>query len=178
MFVPIHIEMQAGDQAQVLSDRFIEYEHAVGDMTEPLTQVATSLGTKIAGQFATEGAGGYTGAWAPLSPVYGAWKEHHSPGTPILVGIRPDNKGTRKHPNRKETYSPSGRMKFELLDPYAMHVTPMRLLYAPTSDIAGFHQTGTSRMPARPIVSIYPETLRTWDRFFVAWLDREGKKFG
>jgi hypothetical protein len=163
--------MTAGNEAQILADRFINFAGKVDDLSMPLTQVGANLRERIAGQFSSEGAGGYSGEWAPLSPAYGAWKERHAPGTPILVGIRPTRKGSRQHPNQAETYSQSGRMRDEVLDPEATMVFPMRLMYAPTSDIAGFHQTGTSRMPARPIVSLYPSDIHVWDRYFAVFLN-------
>lgn len=166
----MQISMTAGDQAQVLADRFIEFAGRVDDLSVPLTQVGDNLRSRIAGQFSTEGAGGYTGAWAPLSPAYGAWKERHSPGTPILVGLRPTRKGSREHPTKPESYAPSGQMRDQVLDPAATEIFPMRLMYAPTSDIAGYHQTGTSRMPARPIVSLYPSDIHVWDRYFASWI--------
>ena len=163
--------MTAGNEAQVLADRFIEFAGKVDDLSVPLSQVGENLRSRIAGQFATEGAGGNSGEWAPLSPEYGAWKERHAPGTPILVGIRPTAKGTREHPNRAETYSESGWMREQVLDPAATEIFPLRLLYAPDSDIAGYHQTGTSRMPARPIVSLYPSDIHVWDRYFAVFLN-------
>lgn len=178
MFIPISISAAAGDQAMVLSDRFINFAGHVDNLAEPLGMIGENLRQRIGAQFNTEGGVGATGKWTPLSATYGAWKEAHSPGTPILVGIRPTQKGTRAHPNRSESYVASGRMKYELLDPFATHITPMRLLYSPTSDIAGYHQTGTSRMPARPIISLYPSTLRQWDRYFVVFLNKLTKEMG
>jgi hypothetical protein len=167
MFVPIKVSATAGDQLMVLSDRFIEFKGELDNLSVPLSQIGENLRANITGQFATEGQVGISGKWAPLSATYGAWKERHAPGTPILVGLRPGGKG-----QRPQTYSPSGRMKYEVLDPAATHVEPMRMLYAPTSNIAGYHQTGTSRMPARPLISLYPSTLRQWDRYFAVWLDK------
>ena len=172
MFVPIRIETTAGDQLEVLSNRFIDFKGELDNLSVPLSQIGENLRTNISAQFATEGGVGISGAWAALSATYGAWKQKHSPGTPILVGLRPNNKGTRAHPTRPQSYNPSGKMKYEVLDPAATHIEPMRMLYAPTSDIAGYHQTGTSRMPARPIISLYPSTLRQWDRYVIVWLNK------
>lgn len=174
--LPIHISAAAGDEALVLSDRFIRLDREMDDLSVPLGLVGQNLMQRIGAQFTTEGFSGATGRWRPLSYNYGRWKEHRAPGTPILVGIRPTQKGSRKHPNQHESYTVSGRMKYELLDPLAMHIAPQRLLYAPTSDIAGYHQTGTAKMPARPLISVYPSTLREWDRYFVAYISKVTKE--
>lgn len=172
MFVPIKITTTAGGQAQAISDRFVQFSRRLEDLSVPLEQINESLHERIAEQFASQGAGGYTGTWAALSATYGAWKQKKRPGTPILVGLHPTHKGSRQHPARPESYGISGAMRDSVLDPAATVVGPLRMLYAPTSDIAGFHQTGTSKMPARPIISLYPSTLHEWDRYFVTFLNR------
>jgi hypothetical protein len=163
--------MAAGDQLEVLADRFIDFAGRVDDLSVPLAEIRESLLAQVEESFATEGAGSYTGAWQPLSAIYGAWKAKRS-GAPILVGLRPLHKGTRHHPARPETYGVSGTMKAQMLDPASAVVSPMSLLYTPVSNIAGFHQTGTPKMPARPIVSLYPATLNAWGRYVVEYLDK------
>lgn len=178
MFVPVNITVGAGGDRQAGYSRIIETAERFDmlgarsrDMTEPLTSIGEDLHTQIAAAFGTEGASGATGPWAPLSDVYGTWKASHS-AAPILVGLRPLHKGSREHPTRPESYAPSGTMRLELLDPLAMHVSPRRLLYAPTSDIAGWHETGTENMPARPPVDVNMTFLHSVDRTFIAWFAR------
>lgn len=170
--------MVAGDTPQVLSDRFIDFAGKLDDLSEPLGQIADTLLTDVSSQFASEGSTGVSGKWSPLAPEYAAWKNRNAPGAPILVGLRPVAKGSRSHPNSQETYTVSGKMRDSVLDPASMHVEPMRLIYSPTSNIAGFHQTGTSRMPARPIISLSPMELRAFDRYVVVYLDKLIKETG
>ena len=185
MFVPVQIGMNAGHEQSMLYDRSIEltsrqmeaFARAAGDMTEPLSEIGSDLHVAVSAQFATEGAQGATGAWAPLSEAYGEWKQARS-AAPILVGLSPVDKGTRESPTRPQTYEPSGMMRRQLLDPLATHVTPRRMLYAPDSDIAGYHETGTEKMPARPPVDLGATFLHSLDRTFVSWIARLVERHG
>jgi len=183
LFVPVGISVGAGGSKSAGYSRIIETSAKfdriatqVRDMTEPFTQIGEDLHVQIGAAFATEGATGASGKWRVLSPTYGAWKQKHVPGAPILVGLRPQHKGTREHPTRPQSYAVSGRMRQQLLMPLSdrttWHVGPKRLLYAPLSNYAGFHQTGTSRMPARPPVDVTLTFLRSIDRTFVIWMNR------
>lgn len=178
MFVPVSISVGVGGEQKAGYNRIIETSEkfdALGvraeNMTEPLGLIGGDLRTQVEMAFGTEGASGATGPWAPLSDVYGSWKAQRS-NAPILVGLRPLHKGTRSSPTRPQTYVPSGKMRLELLDPLAMHVSPRRLLYAPTSDIAGWHETGTDDMPARPPVDVNITFLRSVDRTFISWFTK------
>lgn len=188
MFVPVSIRLGAGGEERASYNRIVETSskfdalgELVADMTAPLTQIAEDLHAQMAAAFATEGATGATGKWAQLSPDYGAWKAARS-SAPILVGLRPLHKGTRQHPTRPQTYVPSGLMRRQLLMPLAdratWHIGPKRMLYAPLSNIAGFHETGTSRMPARPPVDVSLTFLRSIDRTFAVWLNGLMEKLG
>ena len=80
-------------------------------------------------------AGGATGPmWAPLSPDYRRWKNAHFPSAPLLVL--------------------QGSMKASLLSPTASgsiwRPSATRLEAGSSIPHAIYHQTGTSRMPARP----------------------------
>jgi len=130
---------------------------AVEDMHEPLRRIADDLRDWIGEQFYTEGAARSSG-WAPLSPRYAEWKESHYPGMPILVR--------------------TGQMRGELLDPAVFHVDRHRMVYAPISDIAGYHQFGTYKMPARPPVVVTEKDKRTIDREFLTWLRYVEKRSG
>lgn len=182
MFVPVQIRVGAGGDEGVsyergidlVGQRLVAFNLRSGDMTVPLARIGQSLRDMVAGQFTGQGAAGATGRWAPLSEAYAAWKESHVPGLPLLVGIR----RTGQKGERPQTYAQSGRMRMELLDPLATHVSAHRLLYAPTSEIAGYHETGTSKMPARPPVDLRLTDLRVFDRIFVEWLAAIVKEAG
>ncbi len=81
-------------------------------------------------QFETEGAFG--GAkWAELSPAYAARKSVLYPGKGILYA-EGAMRGAASNPAREVT---SGSLTLTITDPKA-----------------GYHQTGTTRMPARPLI--------------------------
>lgn len=83
-----------------------------------------------AAQFATEG--GFMGdPWAPLSPRYAEWKAAHYPGKPILQA-EGDLRRAASAPLRD--------------------ATPTSLTLTIADDKAGWHQEGTARMPARPLM--------------------------
>jgi len=164
--MPVRITGGQGD-----TEPLEQFADAVQDMEEPLGYVGDLLRAGVASQFETEGSWGGQ-PWAQLTDVYRNWKEVHGPGLPILVGLRAIGpKGTRRHPVMGKRYSPSGKMRVELLTPTAITVGPKRLVYEPVSDIAGFHQEGTDKMVARPPVVIPLRELAEWDDAFTGWLD-------
>ena len=86
-------------------------------------------------QFASQGATG-SGGWAPLSPIYAAWKARHYPGKPTL-----ERTGQLK---ASLTGRPFG---VERIDPKSMAV-------GSDVDYGLFHQQGTERMPRRRPVEL------------------------
>lgn len=186
LFIPVTVTVGAGENEKtmysagpaVFGKKLEALARTAGDLTEPLTAIADDLRDDVLGAFQTEGAYDLNPPWRQLSEPYGTYKQGHVPGVPILVGIKHTPKGTRQSPNRGGTWQASGLMRRQLLDPAATLVSPRRLLYAPVSDYAGYHETGTSRMPARPPVQINPTTLAKWDSEWVRWLDRLVKQVG
>ncbi len=182
MFIPVGIQVAGGGRRQQGYNRIIDTSgkfEAVAtearDMRVPLERIGEDLHRQIAAAFATEGSSGASGKWTQLSPAYGAWKTARS-AAPMLVGVRPAQKRTRRSPRTPaQTYLPSGLMRRQLLVPLSdtstWHVDARRLVYAPLSDIAGFHQTGTPRMPARPPVDLSVTFLHSIDRQFIVWLN-------
>ncbi len=187
-FIPIQIGAQAGEAnltpysraIQLTERQLTAFAHEAGDLTEPFTAVAGDMRTQVGAAFATQGSSGASGKWVALSPQYAAWKGKRGPGLPILVGLRPTSwvghrsNAPGKRRNVHQTYETSGRMMAEMLMPLADHatwqITPQRLRYTPTSDIAGFHETGTDKMPPRPPLDLSVTFLHSVDRQFVRWL--------
>jgi len=103
-------------------------------------------------QFDTQGA--FMGdPWAPLSPAYAAWKAIKYPGKPILQA-EGDLRQAASSP-RRET-------------------TPQTLTLTIADPKAGYHQDGTGRMPARPLVFDIsaPATVQSdIDKAAEDWLD-------
>lgn len=115
------------------------------DITDagPLWQsLANRFATLEAQQFATEGIA--AGGWEPLSPRYAAWKARKYPGAPIL---------TR-----------TGKLRRSLtVRPFGIErITPDSMTIGTDIPYATYHQHGTARMPARPIVAMTEATRRDW----------------
>lgn len=110
-------------------------------------------------QFASQGARGEGGSWAPLSPAYAAAKARRFPGRPILEA--------------------SGRMKGSLTQ--AGHPDSFRRITRTSYErgtsvpYASAHATGTSRMPARPPVGV---TEADFDKWYTALGDYVEEQLG
>ena len=190
-FVPVQITGIGGKgeysrQIELTDRQLAAFEHEAGNMTEPLTAVASDLRVQVEAAFATQGSSGFSGPWQPLSEQYAAWKASKpgGAGLPILVGLEPTGPvHHRPEPrNMNQTYAVSGKMMRELLMPLSdgltWQVSFTRLRYTPQSDIAGYHETGTDDMPPRPPVDLSIAFLHSVDRQFVRWLAAVIKKAG
>ncbi len=130
------------------------------DLREPLGNVADLLRDAVGEQFASEGAHGLGGRWAPLSPAYAKAKEERYPGHPILVA--------------------SGEMRDAFLTQGTRELTRSRLVWGVTdqrdskgeaiSTRAAAHQSGEGVVPQRKIVALTNLDRRGIDREFASWL--------
>lgn len=144
----VHVHFAAtGDRHY--SRGFYALAHEVEDMSPVFDRIAMDIRHGVEEQFMTEGDAGGT-PWAPLSPDYGAWKDAHYPGMPLLVR--------------------TGEMRHQLLDPDAFSVGKTSLRYEPASDIAIYHQFGTRYMPKRKVLVITEARERSWDHYWAEWL--------
>ncbi len=80
-------------------------------------------------QFLSEG----RGRWRPLSPEYAAWKNAKYPGRPLLV-LRGDLKRSLVSQSHSDSVYKPTRSQMEI---------------GTSAQYASYHQTGTSKMPAR-----------------------------
>lgn len=103
--------------------------------------------------FRSEGARGQSGKWAPLSPKYRAWKARAYPG--------------RRKLTRSGRHDFAGALTGRIPSEHLFDAKPKTLRIGirqttETGRIAGYHQGGTRRMPARPILDL---TARDHKRF-------------
>lgn len=82
-------------------------------------------------QFESEGDYALGHEWAPLSPAYAAWKATHYPGKSILIA--------------------TGDMRRNVTTPQRV-ATPQSLELIVDDEKLAYHQEGTDKMPARPVV--------------------------
>jgi phage gpG-like protein len=106
---------------------------------EPLWELVKPIAAQVEeDQFSTQGAG----EWAPLAESTLARKE--AGGWPSDPLVR------------------TGDLKDSLINPgRAADTGPSHMIYGTDVDYAGFHQEGTSRMPARQVI---PDPYRVEDR--------------
>lgn len=100
--------------------------------------------------FASEGA--IIGGWAPLSPIYAAWKLVHYGPRPIMVR--------------------TGAL-MESLTGFPMGVSeigPKEAKFGTDIRYAHFHQSGTRKMPKRKIVEVIPGMSRLWSDQTGRWI--------
>lgn len=89
----------------------------------------------VARQFEARG-GGSTGGWAALSPKYASWKERYYPGLPLLE---------RTHALR------DALTQSNAVGAYRVYNSDKFDFGTEGVEYASYHQTGTSRMPTRPV---------------------------
>lgn len=122
------------------------------DLREPFRKIAFEvLLPGIAEQFATEGerSGEF---WEDLSTPYDLYKELRWGPKPILEA--------------------SGAGKAALLNPGAFEIHAHSMRYSPDApEYMDYHQTGTSKMPARPWLRITPDDELQMTDIFEDWLD-------
>jgi len=95
------------------------------------------------------------GHWAPLSPVYRAWKERHFPGKKIL----------ERTGKLKESLEWNGRR----LGRYGFfQATTDSVVFGTDVPYAKYHKSGTPRMPAREFLPV-PDA-KYWAPLMKQWL--------
>lgn len=123
---------------------FNRIEEQIDDFRWVWPSVATEFRAIMADQFTTEGAQGASGKWKPLTPAYAKFKELAYPGMPILQA--------------------TGHMMESLTDFEAgdsvFRPEKDSLTLGTRTEYAGYHQRGTPRMKARPIISMTENTRR------------------
>lgn len=135
---PVRISFNFYGDQQV--DRVLD---RIADNVENATPAFEAIADRFAAaeqqQFASQGGFG-GGGWAPLSPAYAAWKASRYPGG-ILVR--------------------TGALKGSLTSrPFGVEtISNKQAVFGTAVAYAGYHQSGTSKMPARPPVQL-PESER------------------
>jgi hypothetical protein len=122
-----HIEIRGLDEANQKLERFGLF---LNDLRPFWPLVVPIFISWMRSQFESEGGWGGTG-WSPLSPKYAARKARLFGGKTILIA-EGDLRQAASMPSRR--------------------VGPRELVLTIEDPKAGFHQEGTSRMPARPLI--------------------------
>lgn len=133
-------------------DRRLErFELGAQNAAPAFDKMGNSLVLAEQKQFKSEGGYGSAG-WAPLSAAYAARKRREVGNKPILVYSGTLKKGLTHRPFPVEA------------------VEAQFAVFGTDLDYALYHQHGTPRMPARPVISL-PESVRQqWVKILQRWL--------
>lgn len=107
--------------------------------------------------FNTEGS--FVGGWRALSPRYAAWKLRHYGRKPILVRT-----GRMK---RSFVYGGPGNY---------IRAWKLRMALGSTVEYTKYHQAGTERMPARPVIWLGQQ--RVYQKLLTQFVREEGRAEG
>jgi len=153
--MPIQVQLQGVPQ---LVHAFDEWQTEVKTPRTLFTNLVSDvIVPHITQRFAAQGPG-----WAPLSPAYAEWKQQHFPGKPIL----------------QRTGALYGAMtSASRFGGSQSKISGDTLSIAPTVPYFRFHQQGTGRMPARPMIDfseLEPKVLP----YIENWLSRRARDLG
>jgi phage gpG-like protein len=153
-FIQITTEVEGEDE---LSRAFGLMAAVVTDWRPFWPDIAAVFYVSESARFASEG----FGAWPPLSDGYRKWKQKHYPGQKIL--------------------SLTGALRESLTarGAGAIYVATAQELNIGTSiHYAKYHQTGTSRMPARPPVDLNDDDAIAMRQIALQSFDRYAQNLG
>ena len=137
---------------------FSRFADAIRDFSPAFEEIANDFKEIEKKQFNTEGQYG-SGPWRALKPSYARWKAKYHPGKKILVL--------------------SGLMKESLEDenPYTVReISPLQLRIGTKVRYAVYHQKGTSKMPARPIIKLNQADKTRWTKILHEFIHKEANK--
>ena len=139
MGVRVTFDFHGDTQLDRVIDRMAD---RVDDASPAFEAMADRFAAAEQAQFASQGGFG-GGGWAPLSPAYAAWKASRG-GGPILVL--------------------TGALKGSLTSrPFGVEtISNKQAVFGTAVAYAGYHQSGTSKMPARPPVKLPESERREW----------------
>jgi len=138
---------------------FSRFADQVKDARPALKEIADDFHNVVErNQFDSQG--GASGGWAALSPVYAAWKAKYC-GNPILVlggALRASLEG-----RSSETIE---------------EINPQSVRLGTRNKTAMWHQTGTSRMPARPPIDLLESDKKRWTDIVHEYLVTRAREVG
>ena len=129
---------------EVLNRAFNRIDQHVSDLRSVWPDVAAEFYAIEHSAFESEGGTTSAGRWAPLSPAYAKFKAIAFPGQPIL----------------RATTSLYESMTSPDAADSIYRVEPLQLTIGSKREGAIYHQRGTRRMPARPIIALTGEDKR------------------
>lgn len=132
------------DNIEVLDRAFNRVEEYISDFRSIWPNVTKEFYLIEQEHFNSEGAHGASGGWAPLSPLYAKYKEVQYPNKPILQATGALMESLTGFEAADSIYRPD----------------TTELTLGTQREGAIYHQRGSSRMPARPPISLSEEDKR------------------
>ena len=137
---------------------FSRFGDNVEDFSPAFKEIVKDFHKGEAQQFQSEGSYG-AGGWTPLAPTTIMRKS--SGGYPMDILVRTGD--------LRDAMTGRGTAKVEIIRPKGMVV-------GTTLEYARFHQRGTRRMPARPIIALPEEQKTRWHKIIHKYLVEQAKK--
>lgn len=133
------------DGVEVLDRAFNRVNEYISDFRPIWPSVAEEFYTIEREQFASQGAKGSSGTWAPLSPAYAKYKAINFPGQPILQATSALYESMTSREAADSIFQPEAdQLTIGSKAPYALA-----------------HQRGSKRnLPARPIIALTEQDKR------------------
>lgn len=138
--MPVEITLQIEGFDDVYQ-AFAKLEQRLRDLSKPLQKAGDQFYRFEKDAFDSEGTSSAAGRWSPLTRHYAQWKKRVAPGKPILEltgALRDSMTG----PNSPDSYR---------------QISPSEIAIGTTLVYSKFHQTGTAKMVARPIIALTDE---------------------
>lgn len=157
------IELSAktyGNAAQ-LSSMIDGAARLADDISPALPAVAARFHKQMERHFDQRGAAGPSGAWAPLSLDYAAWKAKKYPGKGILEATGA----------MRDALTSFGEGSYTLYGPNSVFI-------GSTLDYPTYHQTGTERMPQRVVIDPSDRDAAEWVVEIWRWYEAQTSKLG
>jgi len=148
------VEVKGEEQ---IARAFSRFGESVSDLSEAFREIADDFHKIEANQFESEGGYG-SGGWKPLSVAYAKRKPL---GRPLLVL--------------------SGLMKESLVGetPYSIEkIQPLEARLGTKVPYAIYHQTGTTKMPKRPLIQLTEGDKSRWLKIIQRYLVKAAKEAG
>lgn len=148
----LDLNVSVSPGGEVFARRFTRFVSEITDLSDLWELMARDLEATVADAFRTEGSSGGS-KWAPLSEAYREQKARAYPGRGILERTRALMRSFER--------GGAGNV---------LRIAPRALVWGSSVDYGRYHQSGTSRMPARPIIRLTTETKQDWTRSVHAFL--------
>ena len=159
--MPFNVQISFdGPDFRYLSRRIFDVAERLTDFSEPLQAMQDDFYTEyMPARFDAEGGFQGESGWAALSPAYAAWKQAHYGELPILY---------LTGRLRRAFTSPDAEGAIASVSAFDMVVG----VNIPVGgwNLAGLHQFGTTRMPARPPLRLSQERRANWAGLLRRWI--------